>query len=121
MSKTPKEMVEEAKARITEVHVDDVHRQLPEQPIIIDVREPGEYLAGHLPGAVNIPRGVLEFQIAGYLQERDQTGPIILYCRSGGRSALATDALQQLGYEDVRNMAGGFHAWKTAGLPVTET
>ncbi len=121
MSKTPKEMVHEARARITEVHVDDVHKKLPDNPVIIDVREPGEYLAGHLPGAVNIPRGVLEFQITGYLQERDQAGQIFLYCRSGGRGALASDVMQQMGYQDVCNISGGFEAWKKAGLPVTET
>lgn len=121
MSKTPKEMVHEARTRITEVHVDDVHKTLPENSVIIDVREPGEYLAGHLPGAVNIPRGVLEFQIAGYLGERDQPGPIFLYCRSGGRGALATDVMQQMGYQEVSNMSGGFEAWTKAGLPVTET
>jgi len=121
MTKTPKEMVHEARARITEVHVDDVHKILPENPVIVDVREPGEYLAGHLPGAVNIPRGVLEFQITGYLQERDQAGPVFLYCRSGGRGALSTDVLQQMGYEEACNMSGGFEAWTRAGLPVTET
>lgn len=121
MSKTPKELVDEARARITEVHVDDVHKVLPERPVVIDVREPGEYLAGHLPGAVNIPRGVLEFRLPGYLEERDQPGMIYIYCGSSGRGILATDVIQQLGYKDVCHMIGGFEAWKTAGLPVTET
>ena len=121
MSTTPEKMVHEARARITEVHVDDVHKALPENPVIIDVREPGEYLAGHLPGAVNIPRGVLEFRLPGYLQERDQPGTIYIYCRSSGRGVLATDVMQQMGFRDVCHMSGGFEAWKKAGLPVTET
>ena len=93
---------------------------------VIDVREPAEYAAGHLPGAVNIPRGVLEFEVdghpavncqkAGALGHRDQ--PVVLYCRSGGRSALAAEALQRLGFTDPRSLAGGFAAWTAAGRNV---
>lgn len=121
MTKTPKEMVENAKSRIRQIHVDDLHRALPSQPVILDVREPNEYLAGHIPGAVNIPRGVLEFNVSGYLQERDQPGMVYLYCRSGGRGALAADTMQELGYGEVCSVEGGFEAWKNAGLPVTTT
>ena len=90
--------------------------------MLIDVREPAEYVAGHIPGSVNIPRGVLESEVEpgpemGGLtapELRDKNRPIYLYCRSGGRSALAADALQSMGFARVASLAGGIIAWKAA-------
>lgn len=94
--------------------------------VVIDVREPAEFATGHVPGAVNIPRGVLEFEIEAHpavgcatdaaLADRQRS--IVVYCRSGGRAALAALSLQQLGFTDVRSMAGGIMAWSAAGLQV---
>lgn len=94
--------------------------------ILIDVREPAEFATGHLPGAINIPRGVLEFEVEAHpalggvtdpaLADRDR--PITLYCRSGGRAALAALSLQQLGFRAVQSIAGGIMGWTDAGLPV---
>ena len=93
---------------------------------MIDVREPQEYAGGHIRGAVNIPRGVLEFEImtnpavdfvtAKEPQVRDAS--IYLYCRSGGRSALAAESLERLGFTNVMSVAGGIQAWEAAQLPI---
>lgn len=95
--------------------------------ILIDVREPAEFDTGHIAGAVNIPRGVLEFQVDAHpavanvsdpvLSHKDQ--PIVVVCRTGGRSALAALNLQRMGFSDVRSIAGGITDWAAAGLPLT--
>lgn len=99
---------------------------LGEGPVLIDVREPAEYATGHLAGAVNIPRGVLEFEIEAHPAVgcatdpalADRQRPIVVYCRTGGRSALAALSLQQLGFTDVRSVAGGIMGCTAAGLAV---
>jgi molybdopterin/thiamine biosynthesis adenylyltransferase/rhodanese-related sulfurtransferase len=83
---------------------------------LLDVREQVEWDAGHVPGAVFIPRGVLEEQVEAAIPDRDT--PIVVYCRSGARSAYATKTLEQMGYRDVVNMAGGILAWDREGLPI---
>jgi molybdopterin/thiamine biosynthesis adenylyltransferase/rhodanese-related sulfurtransferase len=83
---------------------------------LIDVREQVEWDAGHIAGSVFIPRGVLAEQVEAAVP--DKSAPIVVYCRSGARSALGTQLLQQLGYTDVVNMAGGILAWDAAGLPI---
>ena len=122
MNMTASTLVDEAKRSIRELpplEVDD-------RCVLIDVREPGEYQAGCIPSAINLPRGVLEFQIDGHPALADPAGPalshrrrpIVVYCRTGGRAALAAHALQRLGFDDVRSIAGGIVAWAEAGLPV---
>src|SRR5690606_21058247 len=94
--------------------------------VLVDVREPDEYAQGHLPGAVNLPRGVLEFQIhahpaMGCVADEAVAVPsrrVVLYCRTGGRSALAADRRRQLGFTDVWSLAGGYEAWRHTDLPV---
>ena len=113
---TTAEMVSKAKSKIREVTTQDVSKQLG-KVMIIDVREADEYAAGHIPGAINIPRGVLEFKIDQHPSLYDRNTQIVLQCQGGGRSALATVALQELGYKNVSNLAGGFGAWSAAGLP----
>jgi rhodanese-related sulfurtransferase len=74
---------------------------------------------GHLKGAINIPRGLLEFKIGAHPDfQQQQQASILVYCQTGGRSALATQVLNQLGYAQAVSMAGGFNAWTEAGLPV---
>ncbi|MGA9854087.1 MAG: rhodanese-like domain-containing protein [Gammaproteobacteria bacterium] len=113
---TTAEMVSKARSKIHEVAPQDVSEQLG-KVIILDVREPNEYVAGHIPGAVNIPRGLLEFQIDQYPSLNDRNAEIVVNCQGGGRSALATVKLQELGYKHVSNLMGGYSAWAAAGLP----
>jgi molybdopterin/thiamine biosynthesis adenylyltransferase/rhodanese-related sulfurtransferase len=81
--------------------------------LFLDVREPDEFAQGAIPGALHIPRGMLELQVEGRIPDRD--GKIVVYCAGGTRSALAAQALGQLGYGDVSSMAGGFNKWKDEG------
>jgi rhodanese-related sulfurtransferase len=83
--------------------------------VFLDVREPDEYKAGHIPGAVNIPRGLLESRIEDQVSDKNST--IVVYCRSGVRSALASATLVKMGYKGVLNMDGGWKAWQEAGYP----
>lgn len=114
MALTAMDLVAAAKQHIREISVADAKAQLA-QVRVLDVREPAEYAAGCLPEAVNIPRGVLEFKIDNLPAfKNDKDSPILVYCQSGGRSALAAEALQKLGYQPL-SLAGGFNAWKDAG------
>ncbi|HWU88871.1 MAG TPA: rhodanese-like domain-containing protein, partial [Kofleriaceae bacterium] len=86
----------------------------PAVPAVIDVREADEYAQGTIPGAVHIPRGFLEIRIERAVPDRD--APVVVYCGSGTRSVLAARSLAELGYTNVRSLAGGFTGWKRAGL-----
>jgi len=88
-----------------------------EDAMLIDVREPGEYGAGHILGAKNVPMSRVDTggaDIAGKRKDR----PVILYCDSGNRSAKAAAVLRGQGYTRVLNLSGGIGAWQQAGLPV---
>lgn len=92
--------------------------------VLVDIREPGELTEhGLIDGAIHAPRGMLEFWCdtshPAHRPEFDPSRQTILYCASGGRSALAAETLHQLGYRDVAHLDGGIQAWKQAGLPVT--
>jgi rhodanese-related sulfurtransferase len=114
---TTKEMVAEAKKSISEVTVSEAKGLLDNGDcIFLDCREPKEYKMGHIPGALNIPRGLLEFQIANKVP--DKNTPIVMYCKKGGRGCLATCTLCKMGYENVVNIDGGWLAWEKAGYPV---
>lgn len=126
MQTSVNDLVAAARSRIREIDARTLAASPAGARVLIDVREPAEYLEGHLPGAINLPRGVLEFKIHAHpalacevepaLAQKAR--PIVLYCLSGGRAALAADSLQQLGFSDVRSLAGGIGAWREAGLPV---
>lgn len=116
MAVTPHDLVVEAKSQIREVSTADAQGLLGRR-VVLDVREPDEFAAGHLPGAINIPRGVLEFKIGMVPPLAATKAAILLYCRTSGRAALSTVQLQKLGYSDVLSMAGGFEAWNTEGRP----
>lgn len=81
---------------------------------VVDVRAPGEWEAGHLPGVVNIPLGELPERLAEIPADR----PVVLHCQGGGRSSIAASLLQARGLADAVNLAGGFTAWRAAGLPI---
>ena len=113
-------LVDDARARIREVTVEDASRRLEEGRGVrlIDVREDHEWQAGHARGAEHIGRGIIERDIEREVP--DKRTEIILYCGGGYRSALAADNLQRMGYENVHSLAGGWKAWKEAGLPTEE-
>ena len=122
---TPAELVGVAKATISECSVKDVEHCLADNPLLIDLREPDEYRKGCIPGAVLLPRGMLEFEIHNLVgatmpaaDHPPAEQPIILYCGTGGRSALAAQSLESMGYTNVRSMAGGLVAWAAAQLPI---
>jgi phage shock protein E len=100
----------EARQRITEIEPEAVDRQIQQGTVLIDVRDEEEFNAGHIDGAVHVPRGTLEDRIAEVVPDR-QT-PIVTYCGGGNRGALAADTLQDLGYQDVRSIAGGMANYK---------
>lgn len=112
-----------AKEVIKEISVEDFKAMYDGEDyfVLIDVRTSAEYDAGYIPGAASIQRGVLEFKIGKedvwdemglYIPEK--ADPIVLNCRSGGRSALAAKALMELGYENVLSLQGGWKAWHEA-------
>ena len=119
MSLTPMEMVAAARSQIREISVAEAKDRIADLRVL-DVREPAEFASGSLPGAINVPRGVLEFQIDTLdIFKGDRDAAFLVYCQSGGRSALAAETLQKLGYRQPLNLAGGFSAWKSAGGAVT--
>lgn len=118
--KTAHDLVAAAKARVPEISVANAEQAIREANVLVDVREADEFAAGHLPGAVHIARGMLEFRFQGMpaLQSRDIK--IVLYCKTSGRAALAGAALLEMGYLNVQNITGGFDAWVAAGKPVAK-
>ncbi|MFN6971588.1 MAG: rhodanese-like domain-containing protein [Rheinheimera sp.] len=108
-------LVADAKQRVKEITIDEFQQH--QRPcVLIDVREDREWLAGHLPQAMHLGKGVIERDIEGVVQDKQQT--LVLYCGGGFRSALAADVLQNMGYTDVLSLAGGYSAWVSAGLPL---
>src|SRR5207245_3061512 len=85
--------------------------------LIIDVRDKDEWDEQHIPGAIHMSRGTIELDIEEKVP--DTNAMVICHCGGGGRSALAAESLQKMGYKNVRSMAGGFKAWKAGGLSTT--
>src|SRR3954471_5388695 len=111
------EFIRQVKKEIDEVDPADVKPLVGNGVALVDVRETEEWDAGHLPGAKHVPRGHLESRIEGAAPDRSQR--VVLYCASGNRSALAARTLEQeLGYEHVESMTGGYTLWKDRGYDV---
>lgn len=107
------DLVAAAKQQITEINVAKSKQLIAEDNIVIvDTREESEYAAGHIDGALLLPRGMLEFKIGSIPELADKSKAVLIYCRLGNRSALAAQTMQLLGYTNVLSMAGGFEAWK---------
>ena len=111
---TARELLAAVKKQIREIDGSECQTRLDDS-VILDVREPDEYEQGAIPGALHIPRGNLESQVEGKIP--DKSTPVIVQCASGFRSAFATKTLQDLGYTNVVNLAGGFNKWKDEGRP----
>lgn len=116
--KSAQDLVAAAKAQISEVGLDAAEAAIRDADVLLDVREGEEFAGGHIAGAINIPRGLLEFQLGGHDTLKDRDKRFVVYCKSSGRAALAAQVMQAMGYEHVVSLAGGFDAWKDAGKPV---
>ncbi len=127
MAKKLGDFVAQARARIQEVSADELEVMIGERDelLIVDVREHWEYEAGHLPEALLVPRGTLEGAADPNYKHRDHVlcqayeRPIVLYCQTGGRSAMATVTLNEMGFREVYNLAGGIEIWEAEDYPVT--
>jgi molybdopterin/thiamine biosynthesis adenylyltransferase/rhodanese-related sulfurtransferase len=112
---TYRELLDQTKTEIAEI--DAGAAKTLDGAVWIDVREADEWQEGHLPGAVHIPRGFLESRVEGAAP--DKSTPVVVYCASAARSAFAAKTLQELGYDNVHSLAGGFTDWKRNGLEIT--
>lgn len=123
--RTVAQLVQDAKGDIENLTVDQVEDEIANgDAVLIDIRDANELANGSIPGAVHASRGMLEFHAdpasAYHKPELDPSKRTILHCASGGRSALAVKTLQQLGYQNVAHMDGGFKAWEAAGKPTSK-
>jgi len=122
------DLVALAKSEITECSVAEVHECLDSGILLVDVRETAEFRKGCIRDAVNVPRGMLEFEIHKVVESvgastnlPNHEQPIVVCCGTSGRSTLAAQSLQSLGYNQVKSMAGGMRAWTDAKLPLEQT
>jgi len=111
-------MLASDKGAVTKVSAETVKAAIDskEKAIFLDVRDAGEFAAGHLPGAMNISRGTLEFNVFGKIP--DQNAKIYVYCKTAGRSAMATKTLNDLGFKNACLMDAQYADWVKAGYPV---
>ena len=114
---TYRELLQQVRAEIAEVDAERARALLDSgEPVVVDVREQDEWDEGHMPGAVHVPRGHLESRIERVAP--DPARQVLLYCSAGNRSAFAAKTLEEMGYEDVVSLAGGFTDWKRNGFPI---
>lgn len=124
MKKKAADLVAEAKSRIENLDPDAVEKELQNgNTVLVDIRDAPELQEqGRIPGAVHIPRGMLEFRADTtspyHLEPLDPSRRVILHCASGGRSALAAQTLQEMGYDRVAHLDGGMNAWREAGKSI---
>jgi len=122
------DLVADALTRVNEIQPWDLSKQLAagSEPVLLDVREPAEYAALHIPGAINVPRGILEQSCEW---DFDETLPllaagreldIVVICRSGYRSILVADVMQQMGYTSVVSLKSGVRGWNDSDLPLVD-
>lgn len=117
-----KQKVESAQKHVKTIGMEE-YRKIVDNPgtaLIVDVREPQEYAAGHIPGAINIPRGVIETQIwkhVGSAGKADVERPIVLQCQSGKRATLAAQTLGELGFTQTSAVIMNLDDWKQSGNP----
>jgi molybdopterin/thiamine biosynthesis adenylyltransferase len=118
MAKTQQDFLAEARREIPELTVEEVaeRRKHGEDFVLLDVREKDEVRSGYIDGAIAVPRGFLEFQVAGKVPDTGQE--VVVYCAGGARSLLAAKAMREMGYDRVSSLAGGITRWKEAGYPV---
>jgi rhodanese-related sulfurtransferase len=123
-----KELVADARVRVQEITPDQVMERLEggEELVVLDVREPHEFAKGHVPGAVNVPRGLLELKadadspVADPAVAEKRDAQVVTYCLKapGARSLFAADTLAKMGFTNVAAMSAGVNGWTEAGLPI---
>lgn len=118
MTMNAADFVANAKAEVNEVDQARAQALMAAGATILDVRDSNETIKGTLPNAKNVSRGMLEWKVETQLEDKDAT--IIVYCASGGRSALAAQTMQQMGYKNVHSLAGGYAVWVDNGLPISK-
>ena len=116
--KTALDLVAAAKAHVHEIDIDAADAAIRDADVLIDVREADEFAAGHIPGAINVPRGVLEFKLNSTPELDARDLRVLLYCKTSGRAALAARTMHDMGYLQVQSIAGGLDAWVASGKPV---
>lgn len=126
MPATLSDLIQSARGRIREISADDLRDAIDDggDLLLVDVREPYEYEKGHIPGALLIPRGLLEgagypgtsHSIESLYGARQRT--VVVVCNSGGRAAMAADRLQEMGFTDARSLAGGLRLWEAEDYEV---
>jgi rhodanese-related sulfurtransferase len=109
-------IVDEARPRVRELTVDDARKAMKRGARLIDVREDNEWQESHAQGAEHIGKGIIERDIEKLAPDPGEE--LILYCGGGYRAVLAADALQKMGYKNVKSVVGGWRAWQEAGGPV---
>jgi rhodanese-related sulfurtransferase len=119
------DLVKEAKKEIENLTPQQAMEELKQATAtLVDIREEEELKNGKIEGAIHAPRGMLEFYadatLPYYKKEFDKEKRLILYCASGGRSALAVQTLKNMGYNNIAHIDGGIKAWKEAALPLTQ-
>ncbi|MCC4271463.1 sulfurtransferase [Marinobacter nauticus] len=118
--KTAHDLVAEAKKDIQEVPLANAEAAMKNADLLLDVRDADEYRSSHIPGAVNISRGMLEFKFTNDPALENRQMKIVLYCKTSGRAALSAKALKEMGYMNVQSIEGGFDAWLEAGKEVAQ-
>lgn len=118
--KTAHDLVAQAKLSVNEVSLSDAPDAIRGADLLLDVREADEYANGHIPGAVHISRGLLEFKLSNDSNLSSRDLKIVLYCKNSGRAALASKSLHDMGYMNIQSIVGGFDAWAQAGNPIAK-
>ena len=111
MALSKEDLLAAARASVNPVDGTQAEALLADGAVVLDVREPSEFDMGHLPGAVNVPRGLLEFMVGSHPALSNADAIILLYCKNGGRSTLAAHTLKQMGFDQVSMLTGGFDGW----------
>lgn len=127
MAKTLGDFIREARAQIEEWDAETAHERMEEGGVlVVDVREADEFAAGHLPGAINVPRGILEAAAECGNKHRDERlcnardKTLLLYCASGARSAMACATLRHMGFSEAYSLSGGMDVWEAEDLPLEQ-
>lgn len=118
--KTAQDLVAEAKSQISEIALEQAPEAIKLADVLVDVREPEEFNAGHIQGAMNIPRGLLEFKLTADSALQDRSLKVVVYCKNSGRSALSALAMKAMGYLHVESIAGGIEGWIDAGKDIAK-